>query len=124
MHQPLQPSARPLTSRRVRHVLGTLFFASLVCTGLWAFRAYWAHKTHFSGLVGNLGLAWIPLPLALLLCYRKQADVKFWALGITWLLFFPNSFYIVTDLIHVKKFGSDKVAIWYDALMTAAFACV
>jgi uncharacterized membrane protein len=38
-------------------------------------------------------------------------------------LFFPNAFYLVTDLIHMKKFGLDGIARWFDLLMTTSFAC-
>jgi uncharacterized membrane protein len=108
----------------VRHALGTLLFASLICVLLWGMRGFWAHGMRFSGFIWNLFLAWIPLVLALKLRDRERADTKFWLLGVAWLLFFPNSFYIVTDLVHVKKFGTDHLPVWYDVLMTAAFACV
>ncbi|MEZ4904022.1 MAG: DUF1361 domain-containing protein [Spirosomataceae bacterium] len=37
-----------------------------------------------------------------------------------WLLFFPNSPYLITDLIHLK--GSPDHLIWFDALMDFVFA--
>ncbi len=108
----------------MRHTLSTLLFASLVCVILWAVRGYVAEGFRFSGFVWNLVLAWIPLILALFL--RRQAELggglKMWLLGVGWLLFFPNAFYIVTDLIHFKKFGTDGVPKWFDILMTVAFA--
>ncbi len=44
--------------------------------------------------------------------------------ALLWVLFFPNCFYIVTDLIHLRKFGGHGVPGWYDMLMTASFAFV
>jgi uncharacterized membrane protein len=82
-------------------------------------------RFRFSGLFGNLLLAWIPLVLALLIRRISQGGSRIWfwsALG-AWVLFFPNAFYIVTDLIHMKKFGMDGIFKWYDMMMTACFAC-
>ena len=123
--------ASPLISRDVRlvrifHTLATLVFASAVCTGMLAVRFYWAHNLRFAGLFGNLLLAWIPLGLALLIRQMPPAEGRrrlwFWTAVIAWVLFFPNAFYIVTDLIHMNKFGMDGVVRWYDMLMTACFA--
>jgi uncharacterized membrane protein len=119
-------TTRPLSVRRLRHTLNTLIFATAVCVLLFAIRAYVAHGPRFSGFVWNLFLAWMPLGFALAIWQRVGRGLwgaGGWALAVCWLLFFPNAFYIVTDLIHVKKFGTDGVPRWYDLLMTAAFAC-
>lgn len=74
------------------------------------------------GLVWNLFLAAIPFPLAwvvdvLTIRGRKLLAVPF---GIGWLLFFPNSPYLVTDLLHLRKVRG--VPLWFDALVYGAFA--
>jgi uncharacterized membrane protein len=117
---------RPLSTRRVQHTLHTLILASFVCLLMWAVRVYVGHGIRFAGFIWNLFLAWIPLGLAFAIRRRLahgHRGVWLWVLAVAWLLFFPNAFYIVTDLIHLKKFGTDHVPPWYDLLMTMAFAC-
>lgn len=118
---------RPLAVKRVRHTLGTLVFASAVCTGMLLVRCVCAdgHRFRFTGFFGNLLLAWIPLGLALLLrrLPARRNRFGFWSTLVTWVLFFPNAFYLTTDLIHTKKFGTDGIYPWFDLLMTTAFAC-
>jgi uncharacterized membrane protein len=91
-----------------------------------AARMFVSDSSRFSGLFGNLLLAWIPLLLSLFLRHahgftgpRRRV---FWFTGILWILFYPNSFYIVTDLIHINKFGRDGIAKWYDMMLTASHA--
>jgi uncharacterized membrane protein len=122
-----QVEERPVSAERVRHTLYTLGFATAVCTGmlLVRFACVGDLRFRFSGLLGNLLLAWIPLVLALLI-RRIPANRRrfwFWSALVAWVLFFPNAFYITTDLIHTKKFGTDGIYRWYDMLMTTAFAC-
>ncbi len=74
------------------------------------------------GLVWNLFLAAIPFPLAwfvdaLTIRGRNLLAIPF---GIAWLLFFPNSPYLVTDLLHLRKVRG--VPLWFDALVYGAFA--
>lgn len=74
-------------------------------------------------LLWNLFLAWIPLVLAFLLV-RVVATGSWssWAaigLSIAWLLFLPNSFYIVSDLIHLQDMP--RTHILFDSLMFSMF---
>jgi uncharacterized membrane protein len=105
-------------------MLAMLAFASVVCCGMLAVRAGYAWNRRFSGLFGNLLLAWIPFVLALVI---SQMPIRwhrgwFWSAGVAWVLFFPNAYYLVTDLIHMTKFGGDGVYKWFDMMMTASFA--
>lgn len=54
------------------------------------------------GLLWNIGLALLPLPVFSLAQRQKKAPAK-WALLLVWLLLLPNTFYMVTDLIHVPE---------------------
>lgn len=114
-----------LSPARVRHTLRTLILGSVICTAMLLVRFAVAGdlRFRFSGLLGNLLLAWIPLVLALYLPrLHRGRPVWFWSALVAWVLFFPNAYYITTDLIHVKKFGTDGMYRWYDMLMTASFA--
>ena len=118
-------NSRNIGAHRTRHILYTLLFTTLICGGMLVARMIFTGGTRFAGLFGNLLLAWIPLLLALLL-RRQSADKRgffFWGLLVVWVLFFPNAYYIITDLIHMKKFGEGGVFPWFDLLMTASFAC-
>jgi uncharacterized membrane protein len=122
MHAPTQ---REIPADRARHTLFTLIFASGICTGMLLLRFVCAGTLHFAGLLLNLFLAWIPLWLALLIRRMPSGRSRVWfwsALGL-WILFFPNAFYLVTDLIHAREFGRDGIYRWFDMLMVTAFAC-
>ncbi len=122
----IRPSAdRPVSVERVRHTLYSLVLATVVCGGMLLARFAYAnqHRYRFAGLFGNLLLAWIPLILALLIRRISSRGFWFWFASLAWILFFPNAFYIVTDLIHLNKFGTGGLYPWYDILLTAGFAC-
>ena len=59
----------------------------------------------------NIFLAYIPLELCLLLKLFKPRETKEWPLFIIFTLIFillvPNTFYMVTDLIHLNNFKFD-----------------
>ena len=122
-----KPEEHHIPTERIRHTLYTLAFATVVCTGMLVVRFICAGdlRFRFSGLLGNLLLAWIPLVLALLIprIHSGRRRFWFWSALVAWVLFFPNSFYITTDLIHTKKFGTDGIFRWFDMLMTTCFAC-
>lgn len=71
-------------------------------------------------LVWNIFLAWIPFMLSrYFMTYRWKENWKQVFLFFSWLVFFPNALYIVTDLIHLKDRGGAPV--WYDAILL--FTC-
>lgn len=116
---------RPILAHRARHTINTLLFGSAVCTGMLLTRFVCTGKFHFGGLLWNLILAWIPMGLALLIWRAPDSSRSrrgFWITLVLWFLFYPNAFYITTDLVHMKKFGSDGVFRWFDLLMTMSFA--
>ena len=79
--------------------------------------------TTYLFLVWNLFLAFIPFAITQTLPYSN-----FWVAGklkkafvlFVWLLFIPNSFYILTDLFHLDKF--DSAPKWFDLLLIFSFA--
>ena len=81
-------------------VFGALVGLSGLVAGLVAFRLAYSHSFEDVPYLWNLFLAWIPFALALLIYdgHRRGARlVQLLALGLLWLLFFPNAPYIVTD---------------------------
>lgn len=60
-------------------------------------------------MIWNVVLAWVPLEIAILIYNlsnkggkKKGKKIIIFLLGIIWLLFYPNSPYIITDYIHLS----------------------
>jgi uncharacterized membrane protein len=103
--------------------IGTLGLSSLVSIALFAYGA-WRENAGQSGyLIWNLFLAWLPLVFALRLTTVLRG--KLWssweALGLSllWLSFLPNSFYMISDYIHLQDLPASTVL--YDAVMFTSF---
>lgn len=93
------------------------------------------NQTYFEFLIWNLFLAWIPYILAVIAYFihtRKSTILQKLILiifGLAWLLFLPNSPYVITDFIHltilkdsyVQK-GTLSFAYWYDFFIIFLFA--
>ncbi|MEX1190022.1 MAG: DUF1361 domain-containing protein [Bacteroidia bacterium] len=74
-------------------------------------------------LVWNLFLAVIPLGISTLLTVyrlRKRNHIVSYSLTFIWLLFLPNSFYIITDLFHL--YPRHGVPQWFDLVLILSFA--
>ncbi len=75
----------------------------------------------FLYFIWNIFLAWIPLILSIRL--YKVLSYKLWssweALGLTflWLLFLPNSFYMISDFIHIANVPSNSV-VYFTVIFT------
>jgi uncharacterized membrane protein len=91
-----------------------LFFCRVFATG--SFR--------FSFLNWNLFLAWLPLLWAWLLInglkVRRWQGWQLLSLTVLWLAFLPNSFYLVTDFIHLNPYLG--VSLVFDSIMFMSFA--
>lgn len=97
--------------------------ASLVSVGFWAVGALSQHRMHEVYLIWNLFLAWLPLLFSVLLVrmLRRKPWSSWEGLLLTflWLVFLPNSFYMVSDFIHLREVP--ETAVLYDAVMFASF---
>lgn len=100
-----------------------VIFTSL-SLGLLSVRMISLDNQRFLFMAWNLFLAWLPLLWAELL--RKGLKTRRWlspantAYSLLWLAFLPNSFYMVTDFIHVRL--SDPKTVLFDAVMFMSFA--
>jgi uncharacterized membrane protein len=106
--------------RRAFAIAG-LFAASVLCVGLLELRIRETGDGFYRFLVWNLYLAWVPLVLAAAAYARSRrgVDPLTAALLVSWLVFFPNAPYLLTDFIHLTQ---GPAPLWYDALMLSAFA--
>lgn len=103
--------------------IAALLAASAVSLGLFAYGAWRNHSTEFSYLVWNLFLAWLPFLLAARLAtrllHKPWSSWETLAYSVLWLLFLPNSFYMISDFIHLLDVR--RVDVLYDAVMFTSF---
>ncbi len=76
----------------------------------------------FLFLVWNLFLAWLPYAFTSGAQHNPKwrTGKRFAFLFAVWLLFIPNSFYIITDLFHLGPYYT--VPVWFDLVMILSFA--
>lgn len=100
-----------------------LVYAALAFNGLSLFlfvlRVAVTQNSQYYFLFWNLVLAWLPFGLVLLLLGSLKHKKWNQPLPILWSLlalgFLPNSFYIISDLVHLQDTG--EVGVLYDAVL-------
>jgi uncharacterized membrane protein len=100
-----------------------LGFLSILCFTLSIFRLIYTGKESFLFLNWNLFLAFIPwLFSSVLIIYPnlQKSRIILSTLIFSWLLFFPNAPYILTDLFHLQFDSS--APIWFDLVLILSFA--
>jgi len=100
-----------------------LALASAAPVGVLAARTLYTRQSTHHILLWNLFLAWIPFLLALLAWRSSRKPYLAIALGVLWLLFFPNTLYLITDLIYLRP-TADTPMWWFDLVMLFSFAFV
>jgi len=85
------------------HALKLLGVASCVGVGFFIAHVLLNRSIEFWYMPWNLFLAWVPMLFSSLLIVKKHwaKPAKLFLL-IAWLVFLPNSFYVVTDIIHIN----------------------
>ena len=110
-------------SARAR-ITAALAISSLASIGLFLIGAWSNHSLEFAYLIWNLFLAWVPLGLALWLQHTLRHTLwsSWTALALTalWIGFLPNSFYLITDYIHLQEI-TPRVDLLYDVVMFSSF---
>lgn len=111
-----------MSSNKLSYQRG-LIYALLVSNGvsifLFLLRAWAANSDRYWFLFWNLILAWVPFFLTLLLL--KKLKIFSWKhplmilLSVAIVAFLPNSFYIISDLIHLQSTG--EIGVLYDAVL-------
>lgn len=98
-----------------------LILMTLFCFSLSAFRYYISDTKVFLFLNWNLFLAWIPLLLSsFILAFKIRSTISLLFIIVVWILFFPNSPYILTDLFHLR--ARNEIPIWYDLIVILSYA--
>lgn len=87
--------------------------SSLVSVGLFLANVHTMHSWEFAYLIWNLFLAWTPLFFTfwLLKVLRRKLWSSWEALLVTviWLSFLPNSFYMISDFVHILEVPPARV---------------
>lgn len=98
--------------------------ASVLFSVLLAFAGSILNRNFIFGfLIWNLFLAFIPYVISKWMQKRldwEENKLKFSIFFTAWLLFIPNSFYIITDLFHLNSF--QHIPLWYELAMILSFA--
>jgi uncharacterized membrane protein len=119
MHQPVSKE-KNIASFTLHHwfVLSCGFSFILICSRVAA-----TGGLTYIFLLWNLFLAFVPYAISNWLMRSAYIIGKRWMLAavmIVWLLFIPNSFYILTDLFHLRHIRS--APDWFDLLLLLSFA--
>jgi uncharacterized membrane protein len=104
----------------------SMVLLSGLCLGLLAFRIISTGTFQYAFIPENLALAWASLVFAWLLGRQlTKGRWKSWQglfITLLWLIFLPNSWYVLTDLIHV--YPSGEISQLYDiALIGSLVLC-
>ena len=110
---------------RIR-ILLTLGLMSASAVGLFILKSVLTHNLALWGINWNLFLAWIPIFIVLWLENKvKIKALQQWEVltaSLIWLLFFPNSPYIITDLVHLQSLSGNTY--WHFQIMIFTYAFV
>lgn len=96
---------------------------SLVSLALFGYLALKNGQITYGYLPWNLFLAWVPFVVTIWLVHVLHR--KLWSsyeamlVSLLWLLFLPNSFYMISDYIHLQS--STSADILYDAILFTGF---
>jgi len=106
-----------------RSYVTSLVGLSIISVGFFLIGAWRSHSFADWYLVWNLFLAWLPLVfsygLVRILRHRLWSEWSAISLSLAWLLFLPNSFYIVSDFIHLQDVP--RSYILFDSLTFTLF---
>lgn len=106
------------SNRKLNFILIMCSFYAFV---LLLLRAKITHSIFLFFLIWNLFLACIPYVISTYLYFNSPTtNLKKGILYSIWLLFIPNSFYILTDFVHLKH--TESTIFYYDLLIIAVYA--
>lgn len=107
----------------MRSIIRAILLSNLVSVVLFGLRFVGTEKTQYWFMFWNLLLAWVPVLIAIALV--KKLKTSSWKepvpviLSVLWLGFLPNSFYLMSDLIHLRSTGD--IGILFDVVFFLSF---
>lgn len=97
----------------------SLVVLALVSLCLMLLRVKLTHDIYLLFLLWNLFLGYIPYSLSSKIRTAIPGTFKFYLLFFGWLLFLPNSFYLVTDFVHLHH--NSSLQYLFDAILLSCF---
>jgi uncharacterized membrane protein len=97
----------------------TLVLVSGISVALVLVRHLAVSQFAYFHLPWNLFLAWLPLAFAFFAVRFQTTRWRCFVCASLWLLFIPNSPYLVTDLIHLRP--RSPVPFWFDIVLVQSF---
>ena len=92
-----------------------IWLCFFIIGALLCFRVLYSGSLRYIFMTWNIFLAWVPYVIASqLISYKFKSTWQRVFLFCSWLLFFPNALYIVTDLVHLR--ADTNVPWWFDAM--------
>jgi uncharacterized membrane protein len=113
----------PVEYFRRNSTLAALVLSSCVSLGILLVHTASSHSFMYWYLGWNLLLAWLPLLFIVFL--KRSLEYNPWLTlrpmiwTVLWLAFLPNSFYIVSDLLHLQSVSTTDIL--YDTVMMVSF---
>lgn len=108
----------------LKQVLGLLLFFSAISAAMLAGRFVVTGSTRLGFLAWNLMLAWIPTVCSLWFIPRGRLrrPILTMLLLLVWFVFLPNTFYVLSDFIHLRATGD--INVLYDVVMLFSYASI
>lgn len=106
----------------------SLVVSTLVGIGFFLYCVIIDHTLAYDFLLWNLVLAWIPLIISVRLVY--VLSYKLWSswealtLSFLWILFLPNSFYMISDFIHLQTVPTNNLIYYAVAFTSIIYSAV
>ena len=123
MFRPMQPVEKiRIFFHAIPDIHKLLIFSCCFSLGLTIARIIYSGQLMFAWLNWNLFLAFVPYYISSLMIRKPWllgSRVKFALLFFAWLVFIPNSFYIITDLFHLQV--RMPVPLWFDLALIISF---
>jgi uncharacterized membrane protein len=107
----------------MKRIIKTMTISSSLCLVLIIARFEWSGSLAYVFLIWNLFLAWVPFLCSICLteaAIRNKPNYILALWFVVWLVFFPNSPYIVTDLFHLHQ--KRGIPLWFDLVLILSFA--
>lgn len=96
-----------------------LILLALLSVALMLLRVKITHEIYLLFLIWNLFLGYIPYFFSYKIKTAIPGTIPFYVLLLGWLLFIPNSFYLITDFVHLH-YNSGKQYL-FDAILLTSF---
>jgi uncharacterized membrane protein len=96
-----------------------MIFLGMFCFGVLLYRCIFTWNLHYTFLLWNLLIAFVPYIISKQLLKFKELNIKAILLLFAWMLFFPVCIYLFTDIMQMHN--SDNFYFVYDALLFLSF---